>query len=98
MNERELREAKERRSAGLAFRRGQEEMEGSEAGKRRADARVDVVEVNEFGQPKLALTLDRETNARGEMEFVEGYRTKAGVTHEYSPMDALTRKGYGGAG
>jgi hypothetical protein len=91
MNERELREAKERCSAGRTFRRQQEAEAESEA-RRGADALLEeVVEVNGEGQPKLARVRDRETNAVGVMEMVGGYRIPIGVRHEYNPMDALKR-------
>jgi hypothetical protein len=70
MNEKEMREAKERRSAGRAFRQQQEAEAKSEA-RRGADALLEeVVEVNEFGQSKLARVRDRETNAVGVIEMV----------------------------
>jgi hypothetical protein len=87
MNEREVMEAKQRRSEGRAFRRGQEDQERNEAQKRVADATVErVVEVNEFGQLKLAQTLDRATNARGVVEMVGGYRQPSGAISAYDPV------------
>jgi uncharacterized membrane protein len=94
MNERELREAKERRSAGLAFQRQQEaEAEGeARRARRAADALLEeVVEVNGEGQPKLARVRDRETNAVGVIEMVGGYRAPSGAVSAYDPMDALKR-------
>jgi hypothetical protein len=71
MNEREVREAKERRSAARAFRRQQEAEAESEA-RRGADALLEeVVEVNGEGQSKLARVRDRETNATALVEMVE---------------------------
>jgi hypothetical protein len=94
--ERELREAKERRSAGLAFRR-QQEAEAEGEARRGADALLEeVVEVNGEGKPKLARVRDRETNAVGVIEMVGGYRAPSGAISAYDPMDALKRDG--GAG
>jgi hypothetical protein len=92
MNERELREAKERRSAGLAFRRQQEAEAESEA-RRAADALLEeVVEVNGEGQPKLARVRDRETNATAVIEMVGGYRKPVGAQHEYDPRQGLKQE------
>lgn len=86
MNEREVREAKERRSAGLAFRRQQEEQAESEA-RQGADALLEeVVEVNGEGQSKLARVRDRETNATALVEMVGGYRQPSGAQSAYDPI------------
>ena len=87
--EREVREAKERRSAGQAFRRQQEAQAESEA-RQGADALLEeVVEVNGEGQSKLARVRDRATNAVALVEMVGGYRQPGGAIHAYDPLDAL---------
>ena len=90
--EREVREAKERRSAGLAFRRQQEEQAESEARRAGADALLEeVVEVNGEGQSKLARVRDRATNAVGVVEMVGGYRQPSGAISAYDPLSALRK-------
>jgi hypothetical protein len=87
MNEREVREAKERRSAGRAFRQQQEAEAGEEARAARGDALLEeVVDVNAAGQPKLARVRDRETNATALIEMVEGYRAPSGAVSAYDPI------------
>jgi hypothetical protein len=91
--EREVREAKERRSAGLAFRRQQEETAEGEA-RQGADALLEeVVGVNGEGQSKLARVRDRETNATALVEMVGGYRPPSGVRHDYDPTARGLGKG-----
>lgn len=51
--------------------------------------RLEVIEVDQNGRPKVARCYDVATNSYGTLEFKDGYRQQPNGVHEYDPLSAL---------
>lgn len=51
--------------------------------------RVEVMEVDGEGRPKVARCYNASTNEWSTIEYRSGYRHSGGAAHQYNPIDAL---------